>query len=484
MYKSTGETGVETCCVGIAAKASPPAESTPLAARNVDDTSRWRHISACVGFLADSYDVFTIDLVILILGLQYGSNVIGPEQKSLVVSTMIAGIIFGQLSFGFVADWVGRKWAFVATAGLTVIGALMSAMVVNTSSGFSLAYQLAASRFLLGLGVGGEYPLSASVMTESIQDAEGRGVALAMIVSMQGWGMLLSSVLALVAMNLSGPGHLEAVWRLLLAAGAVPSLFAFVLRWRMHESTAFTEASAHDADRYAGRPDLAAQLGTSMEKISRHSMVLVGTASAWFLTNLSMYSLGSFKSQILSSVLPETPVTAEQQVLHGAVFAGATSVFALLGCFAAMLLINRLGRYRMQLFGFLVLTVIFFSLGILGQTAPWWTLLLLTGITFFFQNLGPNTTTYIIAAEAFPTLIRGSCHGISAATGKLGALVGTALFPVMQVRYGLQYVYFGCCIAALTGAVVTYAFTPRLSVSLAMLDSPYSANASKKSAIN
>jgi hypothetical protein len=50
--------------------------------------------------------------------------------------------------------------------------------------------------------------------------------------------------------------------------------------------------------------------------------------------------------------------------------------------------------------------------------------LILYSFTFFFANFGPNTMTFIIPAELFPARFRATCHGISAASGKLGAIVG------------------------------------------------------------
>ncbi|KAI9122642.1 hypothetical protein K1719_006482 [Acacia pycnantha] len=46
-------------------------------------------------------------------------------------------------------------------------------------------------------------------------------------------------------------------------------------------------------------------------------------------------------------------------------------------------------------------------------------------LTFFFANFGPNATTFIVAVEVFPARFRSTCHGISAASGKLGAIVGS-----------------------------------------------------------
>ena len=121
-----------------------------------------RILATSVGFLADSYDLFTIDLVVLILQIRYGEELISTGAKSLMVSTMLAGVVAGQLLFGMLADWLGRKWSFVYTAGLTVLSSLACSACFHENY-LGLPLQLALCRFLLGLGVGGEYPLSATV---------------------------------------------------------------------------------------------------------------------------------------------------------------------------------------------------------------------------------------------------------------------------------------------------------------------------------
>ena len=136
-------------------------ETQPLLSvsrHRIQADSTWRVSAACLGFLADSYDLFTIDLVVLILQLQHGELKISAGAKALMVSAMLAGVLTGQLGFGYVADWMGRKWAFVATAALTVIGALSCSLCQNAA----VVLQMSLCRFVLGVGVGGEYPLSAT----------------------------------------------------------------------------------------------------------------------------------------------------------------------------------------------------------------------------------------------------------------------------------------------------------------------------------
>merc|ERR1719517_363912 len=75
------------------------------------------------------------------------------------------GIIVGQFGFGFLADVMGRKLASICTACLTIGGTVASACV-NNNGPVSIVMCLAICRFFAGLGIGGEYPLSAALSQE------------------------------------------------------------------------------------------------------------------------------------------------------------------------------------------------------------------------------------------------------------------------------------------------------------------------------
>ena len=83
----------------------------------------------------------------------------------------------------------------------------------------------------------------------------------------------------------------------------------------------------------------------------------------------------------------------------------------------------------------------------------------LYGLSFFFCNMGPNTTTFVIPSEIFPTSIRASAHGVSAAAGKVGAAIGTALMPVILAASSLQAVMFASAAIAAAGLLFTLALT-------------------------
>ncbi|CDY50481.1 BnaC09g17620D [Brassica napus] len=90
--------------------------------------------------------------------------------------------------------------------------------------------------------------------------------------------------------------------------------------------------------------------------------------------------------------------------------------------------IDIMGRFAIQLMGFFMMTVFMFAIAF-----PYdhWIkpdnrigFVVMYSLTFFFANFVPNATTFIVPAEIFPARLRSTCHGISAATGKAGAIVG------------------------------------------------------------
>ncbi|CAI0381770.1 unnamed protein product [Linum tenue] len=85
-----------------------------------------------------------------------------------------------------------------------------------------------------------------------------------------------------------------------------------------------------------------------------------------------------------------------------------------------------MGRKKIQLLGFFGMTV---SMCVLATWYNYWLrhyvgFLVFYGLSFFFANFGPDATTFVVPAEIFPTRLRSTCHGISAAAGKAGAIVG------------------------------------------------------------
>ncbi|XP_066342058.1 probable inorganic phosphate transporter 1-5 [Miscanthus floridulus] len=99
------------------------------------------------------------------------------------------------------------------------------------------------------------------------------------------------------------------------------------------------------------------------------------------------------------------------------------------GYWFAIAFVDVVGRKAIQFLGFammmgFMLVIAAFYDSLISPGRRIWLVLMYT-FTFFFANFGPNSTTFILPAEIFPAHLRTTCHGISSAAGKVGAIVGT-----------------------------------------------------------
>ena len=145
----------------------------------------------------------------------------GPAEFDLLGAAFIGAFVFGR-----VADLIGRKHVYWLVAAIMVVAALGSALAPSF-------WVLIGFRFLLGLGVGGDYPVSAVLMTE-YANRKDRGRMVGLVFSTQALGLVIGP---LVALGLLGAGTSSDVgWRVLLGLGAVPAAAVLYLRRRMPES--------------------------------------------------------------------------------------------------------------------------------------------------------------------------------------------------------------------------------------------------------
>lgn len=102
------------------------------------------------------------------------------------------------------------------------------------------------------------------------------------------------------------------------------------------------------------------------------------------------------------------------------------------GYWCTVFFVDRLGRKPIQIGGFAMLTIIFCIIGFFFKSLPPGGLVALYCLANFFSNFGPNTTTFILPGEVFPTRYRSTGHGISAAAGKTGAILSQALIGPLR----------------------------------------------------
>jgi PHS family inorganic phosphate transporter-like MFS transporter len=407
-----------------------------------------------VGFFTDAYDLFVISTVATLVTAQWH---LSTTQTSWVNGSAILGAFVGALVFGRLADILGRKRVYGLVAVLMIAGALLS----SVAPGFSL---LVAARFVLGLGIGGDYPVSAVLMSE-YSNRHDRGKLVGLVFSMQALGLIVGP---LIAMALLGGGvSNDLTWRLLLAFGALPALCVVYLRAKMPESPRFEArvrgSSAEVIDhleRYSGgtikaSPTLREQTESmslrSFLTNSRMLRLIVATAGAWFLFDYAYYGNTLSLPAILKDVDP-TATLVQKLALSLLLFA----VFAVPGYVLAIMKMDKLGHRRLQLLGFAVMALSFVALAAIRPlTELVGPFIAVFGISYFFIEFGPNTMTFVLPSEVFPTSVRTTGHGIAAGVGKLGAFIGVFVVPQLQKSIGLRGMMLVAGLASVVGLCLT-----------------------------
>jgi len=424
-----------------------------------------RVLLAGAGFLADAYDLFVINMVVRLLRdehPQYVEDGRITALEGLVASSALVGAIVGQLVAGSLADIVGRKMIFVCTAVLIMFGNL-GASICRDGEAMTIYHQIAFFRFFLGMGVGGEYPLAATVTSES-SSASRRGTLISSVFAMQGVGSLLSVVV--VALCLMAGSTNNFTWRFALAFGAAPSLIAFPWRIRMHETESFRILNR---DRAKG---ISANRWSEIVRAFRlYKWHVVGTALSWFLLDVDFYANGLFNHDVTAQLLSRG---RETSALIDARNAAILCIIAVPGYFMAVVNIEKVGRKNIQIIGFSCIGALFLVCGyghdwflginetesMIPLAARQGCFLIIYSLTFFFSNFGPNTTTFLIPGEVYPPEVRATCHGLSAAMGKFGAALGAYFFPILLQTSGLSACMYVCSFVALLGVICTHFFIP------------------------
>ncbi|MGA8125908.1 MAG: MFS transporter, partial [Mycobacterium sp.] len=186
----------------------------------------------------------------------------------------------------------------------------------------------------------------------------------------------------------------------------------------------------------------------------------------WFLQDLGVYGIGIFTPTILAAVIgKESKSHALSDTIHndilGAKGSAMMDVLFVLGVIVAIFLVDRVGRIKLQIVGFIGAAVGLLLAGLSirpdGSNVMW---LLFLGFTLFYfmVNFGPNAMTYLLAGEVFPTEVRGKGAGFAASFAKIGAVLTAFLFPILLKTIGTTALLWGLVGCFLAGAIVTYFF--------------------------
>lgn len=434
-------------------------------------------VLSCGGTLLDGVSLFMLGLAIPLLRRDMALD---AGQIALLAAALVGGAIAGSTLGGHLADRLGRKAVFLLDMGLLTLAAGLGALAWSPPL-------LIGTQFAVGLSVGMDFPVSASYMAECMPQ-RARGRMMVATIAAQSVGLLLAAALAVGVLHLGGE---EPAWRLFFTIEAGLAVLYLLARLDLPESPRWL--MSHGRNREAVRAlerlapadrgvldAMATRLGSRIHHVARVPRgerpmglgVLFGRAYRrrallstlpWFLMDIATYGVGLFTPVLLAALRSRDAAAPGSGLEALAARTGEVDVFLLLGFVLGIWAIARFGRIRMQLTGFAGMSLgmgMLFASTVLPGAAPRHLVLVLMGFVLFnlSMNMGPNSTTYILPAELFPTQVRASAAGLAAASAKIGATLGVSLLPLLQSHLGIPAVLALMIGVSILGLILTYAF--------------------------
>ena len=392
-------------------------------------------LTAGMGFFTDAYDLFIIGVVSTLLTPLWHLTTL---DLMLLNSSALFAAVLGALVFGRLMDRMGRKAVYGIEAVLLAGGALLSAF----STSF---WMLLVLRFIVGIGVGGDYPMSGIIMSE-YSNRKRRGFLVNSVFAMQGFGLLVGPLVAVILLA-SGVSDAMA-WRLMLGLGAIPAATVIYLRRRIAETPQFSLGVRGDV---AGTAETIAKLtGTPVNETGHVNklrssasilftnrnllLTLVGTAFSWMFLDMAFYGNSVSSGLVMKALQPHGSL-----ISHTMTSLWIFLIAAVPGYWVSAFTIDRLGRKFIQVMGFAVMAIAYGVLwlvpGIAGLPTDF---LMVYAVSYFFIEFGPNSTTFVFPSEVFPVTVRGMGMGISVSAGKFGAAIAAFLFPLLLLQLKLS----------------------------------------------
>ncbi|KAL6760417.1 proton/phosphate symporter, splice variant a [Haematococcus lacustris] len=402
-----------------------------------------------MGMFSEAYIVFSSGQVGTFQQVMYPTcfvDVVDCDDalvKHVASYILICGIMAGMLLWGFLGDYTGRKWGSRCVSAIMLSGCILLTFSPWAGSPYGYFAYFVTAQTWYGFGVGGEYPMASSSAAErssttpELRAYRGRQVVL--VFSNQGMGNLICSIVILISMAIFGQtGSVkqmtftgaQSVLALTYGFGAVACVVMVLYRFiYLHESKLFEEVALIESSIPQQGTQSASVLRRHVVSLRQYWPRQMSASVTWICNDFAFYGNKLQQGLFISLLYPTATPFVKQQwtVLNGFI--------ALLGYYAAAWIIDRkwYGRVRMQNVGFLAMFVFYIiiygqweNMGAHGAPgAGVQAFQALYYLSSFFNQFGPNATTWLVAGEIFPTDIRSSYHGFAACMGKLGAIIAS-----------------------------------------------------------
>ena len=400
-------------------------------------------IYSCGGPFCDGYILGIISIALAPLSRELG---LGPSWVGLIAAASLIGMFLGGSLFGYLTDRIGRQVMYTLDLRLLVVASAAQFWVHGPWTLFAL-------RFVLGLAVGADYPIATALLTEFAPKRQ-RGMLLAAMIGAWWLGYTVSFVAGYALSTDNG-----SMWRWMLASSAIPAAVVSMLRWGTPESPRWLmskgraeEARALVHKHLGGHYELEGlqPVRTDWRAIFRDHYVgrTMFVCVFWSCQIIPTFAIYTFAPDLLRAFGASNPTLG----------AALMSLFFLAGVIPAMALVDRIGRRPVLIIPFAVTGMTLVMLAVIPKSSS--LLLSLCFIVFAIFNAGSSVLQWVYPSELFPTEVRATALGFATSVSRIGAAVGTFLFPIGLLRLGvsnLMLLVAGCCFV---GCVVSFAFAP------------------------
>jgi MFS family permease len=397
----------------------------PFRWRNATPVQRRTLLAAALGWMLDAFDVMLYSIVLATLMREFN---MGKTTAGLLNTLTLVASAIGSFVFGLLADRLGRR--------RTLSQSILTYSIFTFACGFSTSVtMLAVFRFLLGLGMGGEWNSGATLVAETWPSAW-RGRALGIVQSSWAIGYALAAVVANIVIQRMN-------WRWVFFAGVLPAIVTLWIQRSVPEPTLWEHQRNVPA--------------ASFEKIK-----LWRTALPRLCALLTMNTFGMFAWWGLFTWIPAylaLPVSKGGRDFSRFDFttflvilnlAGMLPGYVLFGVFA-----DKFGRKR-TLVVYLVLAAL--SVPAFAVAREPGLILLTASVTAFFGT-GFFTGSGILGTELFPTPIRAAALGVSYNAARGISALAPFVIGSLGEAYGLSWA-FSACAVAFAAAAVSAAWIP------------------------
>lgn len=388
------------------------------------------------GWILDGYILSIIGVAIVQFSdyLRLDSFWQGMIAAAAMLGTFISGFLGGWLT-----DRIGRRRLYFVGPILFIVGSLGTFWVESGTSLFLL-------RLLIGMGVGLEYPVAGSLLTEFLPQ-KNRGPRLAGLTILWFVGAALSYIFGNFILAHGG----EQGWRMVLASSAVLGLVLLLVRLGTPESPRWlvNKGRYDEAERiikqvYGANFSLGNLLHSGYGK--RMLFVIV----FWTAAVVPMFAVYSFAPVVLQALNLKGNWAAYGSVLITLLF--------VLGCVIATRLIDSMGRRPLIIHSFLWSTLALLGLGALSHSAEALVLLMFGAYALFIG--GAQVLELVYPNELFPTEIRAFAVGIGSSMTRVGSAIGTWLVPMALHNFGIGNTMYVAAGVSCVGLLVSVWLAP------------------------